>query len=423
MKLITIIFLTLLLSNVYGQSYNIEALIDSALINYPIYKQYQLNKKKNNIELQKIKFDNFPDISLSAQAQWQSEVMKIDIDFPPQIDVELPNVPQDQYKASLDIKQSIYKGGLAKKQIEISNLDKKINDNQTEVELYKLKQRLITYYYQLILLDKQREIFKEHQETLKVKLDELKSLINNGMVLSSAADKIEVELIDIDNQLVNIEFEKQKALQSLSRLCGFELNQSAEFDLPEFEVNYNKSIERLELKNFSLQQNKLSSMQSLINSKKQPMVFAFGQAGYGRPGLNYFSDKFTDYYIVGASLKWNIFNWNNFEREKEILNIQSQNIELQKETFKTEIDIASEEIKKEIGKQNNLIANDKTIIELRQKIASTSSQQLNNGLITSSEYLKDLNKLNQAKINAHINKIKLSLAEANYLWINGFLNF
>jgi predicted RNase H-like nuclease (RuvC/YqgF family) len=126
---------------------------------------------------------------------------------------------------------------------------------------------------------------------------------------------------------------------------------------------------------------------------------------------------------VGASLKWNIFNWNNFEREKEILNIQSQNIELQKETFKTEIDIASEEIKKEIGKQNNLIANDKTIIELRQKIASTSSQQLNNGLITSSEYLKDLNKLNQAKINAHINKIKLSLAEANYLWINGFLNF
>ena len=423
MKLLYAIIFSLCTTIVFGQTYQINSLIDSALNNYPVYKQYQLNKQKSSIELQKIKFDNFPVINLNAQAQWQSEVMSIDIDFPPQMDVDLPDVPQDQYKASLDVQQSIYKGGITKKQKEISRLDKQINDNKTEVELYSLKQRIISYYYQLILLDKQSEIIKEHQSTLKSKLDEVNSLIENGILLNSAAEKLRVELINTDNQLINLEFEKQKALNSLSKLCGFDLDEDAEFDLPEYELNYEKSIERSELKSFSLQQNKLSQMQSLIDSKKQPVVFAFGQAGYGRPGLNYFSDEFSDFYIIGAGLKWNIFSWNNNERDKQILQIQSKNIEVQKETFKTEIDIAAEEIKQEIDKQNILISKDKNIIELRQKIATTSSKQLNSGVITSSEYLQDLNNLNQAKLNAQINKIKLSMAEANYLWINGYLKF
>jgi hypothetical protein len=49
-----------------------------------------------------------------------------------------------------------------------------------------------------------------------------------------------------------------------------------------------------------------------------PRVFAFAQAGYGRPGLNMMSNEFEPYAIVGAKLVWTPWEWN-----KSNLRIQS----------------------------------------------------------------------------------------------------
>lgn len=40
-----------------------------------------------------------------------------------------------------------------------------------------------------------------------------------------------------------------------------------------------------------------------------PTVAAFGTLGYGKPGLNFIGREWMDYWLVGAGLEWNLWEW------------------------------------------------------------------------------------------------------------------
>jgi hypothetical protein len=74
-------------------------------------------------------------------------------------------------------------------------------------------------------------------------------------------------------------------------------------------TSYAPGHDRLEYELFSLQQQKAESLKKLSSSRLVPKLWAYGQAGYGRPGFNMLLNKFDDYYIIGAKLSWNFYNW------------------------------------------------------------------------------------------------------------------
>ena len=50
---------------------------------------------------------------------------------------------------------------------------------------------------------------------------------------------------------------------------------------------------------FSKQNELLSANSEILQKQRNPKLFGFGQAGYGRPGMNMLSTKFDTYYLVG----------------------------------------------------------------------------------------------------------------------------
>jgi len=62
-----------------------------------------------------------------------------------------------------------------------------------------------------------------------------------------------------------------------------------------------------------------------------------------------------------------------------------------------------------------LIEKDNEIIALKTKIAKNASYQLDNGIITATEYTTELNSEWQAKLNLELHKIQLVLSKINYL--------
>jgi outer membrane protein TolC len=146
-----------------------------------------------------------------------------------------------------------------------------------------------------------------------------------------------------------------------------------------------------------------------------PKFSGFGKLGYGKPGLNMLSSTFEPYYFVGVGLKWNIINWNRQKNQKKILDVQQGIVEVQKETFDKNIKIQLKNDLAQVNKYNQLITNDQEIIDLREKIAKTASSQLDNGMITSTQYLDELNKATHARLNLAVHQIRLSLAKINYL--------
>jgi outer membrane protein TolC len=163
-----------------------------------------------------------------------------------------------------------------------------------------------------------------------------------------------------------------------------------------------------------LQNEQIEVSKEVISKNNLPKVNAFGQAGYGNPGLNMLNNSFQTFYIVGLKANWNVFDWNKSKIEKQALSISENIITTEKETFLLNNNLQQQEMENEIKKLEEIIKTDAEIIHLREYVVKSSDAQLRNGIITSSEYLVELTNLYEAKNNQKSHEIQLALAKANY---------
>jgi hypothetical protein len=73
----------------------------------------------------------------------------------------------------------------------------------------------------------------------------------------------------------------------------------------------------------------------------------------------------------------------------------------------------------DIRKYDELIVKDKEIIALREKILNTVSVQLDNGLVTATEYATELNAVAAARLSMHLHLIQQYIAIHNYMYNSG----
>jgi outer membrane protein TolC len=230
---------------------------------------------------------------------------------------------------------------------------------------------------------------------------------------------LEAEKLKIKQVLTEIQFDKKRALENLSTLTYSTINENTILKTPKIEFDWNDENNRPELKLFDLQNEQIAVSKDIISKNKLPKINAFGQAGYGNPGLNMLDNSFQTYYIVGLKANWNVFDWNKSNTETQSLSIAEEIISSEKETFKLNTDLQLQEMKNEIKKLHEVVSTDIEIIALREYILKSSDAQLRNGVITASDYLVEMTHLYEAKTNQKLHEIQLNLAKANYKITNG----
>ena len=67
--------------------------------------------------------------------------------------------------------------------------------------------------------------------------------------------------------------------------------------------------------------------------KSNPKFSLFANSGYGRPGLNQLKNEFQWYYIGGVKLSIPIMSHFTQKREKDVIRIQQQIVDKQRENF------------------------------------------------------------------------------------------
>ena len=180
-------------------------------------------------------------------------------------------------------------------------------------------------------------------------------------------------------------------------------------------------MQRTELEVFDLKRKVLGKSEDLLRSKRFPVLYAFGQFGYGKPGLNLLNNQFDTYYIVGAGLKWNLWDWNQVKRERSNLQMQSDMIGHQRDNFDMNIDDAMTQQMAEIHTHHDNIAKFQQILSLRENITATYQSQLRNGTIKTNDFLQVLNAEKIARIQLASEKILLQKAIADYKFTEGTL--
>ncbi len=206
----------------------------------------------------------------------------------------------------------------------------------------------------------------------------------------------------------------------MSDITDLEIDPSIELQLPAIPAELSGELSRPELQVFDLRKEQLAASLKVINSKRMPKAYGFATLGYGNPpGNNFFRDEFAPYYIVGAGVKWNIFDWNKSKNEKQITGLQTELIDNRKNDLTDNLKRLLEAKNAEIESLNSLISTDTELIALRKRITATAESQYENGTITATELLNEINSEKQAFINYEIHKINLAMAQVEYMNISG----
>ncbi len=329
-------------------------------------------------------------------------------------------LPHEQYKITVDINQVIYDGGAIKGARALEKADLSINEKQTEADLYKLRGQINGYFFNLLLLARQKELLNNYLEIIKKRISSMQSAVNNGVIIKSDVDVLSSEKIKIDQQLAENEIRKASFIKILSDLTGNEIDPSTEFILPSQADGLSNDLYRPELQLFDLRKEQLAATLKVIESKRMPKAIGFATLGYGNPpGSNFFKNEFAPYYMLGASIKWNIFDWNKSKNEKQMVTLQQGILENRKNDLTDNLKRLLESKNSEISSLKAMIESDTELISLRKRITASAESQYQNGTITATDYMNELNSERQAMINYEIHKINLAMAKIEYLNISG----
>jgi outer membrane protein TolC len=412
-RIFTISFLLVVFYSNAQQSLTLEDCYSLANKNYPIAKQTDLLQKKSTLEIDALNKGKLPKIDLNAQATYQNQVTKIPSPL-------LSPLNKDQYKATLDVNQLIYNGGLIDASTKLKEAQTKTEQQQVEVNLYQLKTRVNQLYFSILLLQERKELLISKQEQLISKIKEVQTGIKFGAILPASEKVLEAENLKIKQQLSEIQFDKKRLLENLSSLTFTTIPETVTLQKPIVITDKTTESQRPELKLFEFQNQQIEASKSIISKNNLPKLNAFGTAGYGNPGLNMIDNTFQPIFIAGLKATWNVFDWNKSKAEKEALTVSSDIVATEKETFLLNNSLQLQEMINEIQKSEAIIKDDAEIISLREYVEKSANSQLKNGVITTSEYLVEFTNLYEAKTNQKIHEIQLDLAKANYQVSKGY---
>ena len=384
--------------------------------NYPAVKQKDLVRQTAGISVENLQKGFLPQFSISGQATYQSDVTSVPISIPG-FSIEAPN--KDQYKLVADVNQLIYDGGLTREQKTLQQLNAKVEDQKVEVELYKVKERINQLFLSILYLDEQLKQVELVKKDIETGIKKVEAQVQNGVAFKSNLNMLKAELLKTGQRTVEISTSRKGLVAALSLFVGQELNEQVQLEQPASLLIADHNIDRPELKLYTEQENLIGQQDKLIQAKNQPKASLFAQAGYGRPGLNMLKNEFAFYSIGGLRFNWSLGGLYTKKKEKEQVQVNKKMVEVQKETFLLNTNAQLKQQQAEIDKLQQLISSDEEIIALRKTVTEAAKAQLENGVITANDFLKEVNAEDQARQALITHRVQLLQSQINYQTILG----
>ena len=415
--LIIIINYSLLISNSSAQeSLSLQKAYDLAQQNYPLIKQRDLVKQTTSLTIDNLSKGFWPQFSLSGQATYQTQVTEFDV---PISGFTFNGPSKDQYKVLADINQLIYDGGVIREQKDIQRLNDDVEQQRIEVELYKIKDRINQLFLGILFLDEQVKQVDLIKADLDNGIKRVEAQVKNGVAFRSNLNVLQAELLKADQRVIELSSSRKGLIDVLSIFINKQLPENIQLEKPSDPGVISTEVQRPELKLFSSQDRLLGSQAKLIRSRNLPKAGLFVQGGYGKPGLDFMSNKFDFFYTAGVRFNWSFGGLYTQKREKKIIELNQRTIDIQKDVFLLNTNTQLKQQRSEINKFEKLIATDKEIIDLRIKVKDAAKAQLENGVITANDYLREVNAEDQARQSLITHQVLLLQAQINYQTISG----
>lgn len=408
-KLLLLSVLAVLFPAVRAQS--LEECRQAAEHNYPIIRQYDLIARTTELTVRNIQKAWFPQISVTAQGSYQNKVTAWPENLQgmfAQMGIQLQGLSRDQYKVGIDVRQTLFDGGAIGIRREIARGEGAVQAAQTEVDLYKIGQRVHEMYFALLLLDEQLRLNADVNALLRSNEQQLAAMLKSGTASAGDFENVKAERLSAEQQQTELLSQRQTLQRLLSLFCGIPVDSIRRPAVPNLPSGENK---RPELRLFDRRLQLTDAQEKAVDAQLLPQFGLFAQGYYGNPGLNLFEDMMKRRWswngIAGLKLTWNLSALYTHRNEKSKLRVQRELIENARQQFLFNNRLDETQQSENVRRFRAIAQRDGEIIALRTAVRKAAESKLAHGIIDVNGLLREINKENAAKTQQAIHEIDM----------------
>lgn len=412
-KGIIILILSILSPLLATAGLTIEQCVEKACDNYPMVKKYDLLASTLDIDLSDINKGWLPRIGAYGQVTAQNVVPS----FPESLSGVLQQMGQPmkglgklQYKAGVDVSQTIWDGGVSHAQRELRRAGTAAEQSGLDVEMYAVRQRVENLYFAILLTEEQIAQNRNTMTLLDATLERLKAMLRNGTAMQSDVDMIEAQSLTVAQGIAQAESTLNGYRTVLELFIGESL-QGVEMIRPDSVMPSELQSDRPEIRLFDTRIVAADASRRLADTALMPKVGLFAQAYYGYPGFDYFKSMINRdlsfNIMAGVKVSWNIDSFYTKRNVSRRNRLDIAGIMAEKETFLFNSDMQVASQLEKIRGIRDVMKDDSRIMELRANVRKSAESQLQNGIIDTTALLTKITDENQAALTARYHEIQL----------------
>lgn len=388
----------------------------------PRTAQLSLLETQAELRLQNLATERLPQLSLSGEAAHQSDVTALS--FPLGSGAQPPQPPKDRWQTVLGAQQVLYDGGSVARRQAVERARLAESREAVRTVQYRLRAEVSTAFFSAFLLQERSAELASLLGDLEARLGVVRARVREGAALPGDTAAIVAEILRTQQNQLEAAASRRASLAVLGRLVGDTINERDVLALPDLAAqvaearragNARALRQRPEFAQFQRTRDRIARESALANIDRRPRVSAFGQAGYGRPGLNQFNTEPDEFWQAGLRVEWRVWDWGTTARQQQALRAQERIVDADEAAFAEGLDRSVESDLADMSRLEAVLQTDERIITLREQVERQARAQLDEGAITVSDYVEARSDVLEARLAHQRHLAELAQARARYL--------
>lgn len=383
---------------------------------YPTLQNSVIWLQIQNERVAQIQAEAKPGVYWKTDASLQSESVQLNTPEGTALPFEISR-PLVSAQSYLEGNYLLLDGGIREAREAAVIAETAVELQQVEVDRFQLRERVNSLFLSLSSLRVQGKLYELSLADLENRIAQAEAGVENGVLLESELAKLQVHEKELQAQQNSINYQIEGVRTSLESLLGVSLAPDVALIYPALPpVSNIPPINRPEQALFLRQQSAILAQEALINSEKKPKLQLFAQAGVGYPNpLNLLDSDPAPYAIIGAGLSWKLIDWDKSRRQKEILTLQTLQVQNQQATFEFNLQQQEASYQAEVQRLQAQLKSDQEIADLQAVILEQSAAQLEEGVITTVEYLSQSTAELRARQQLKIHEVQLLQIQLEFM--------
>ena len=392
---------------------SVDSLVQAALINDEQQKILTFEKERISLDRKKLTTTFLPEINFNGVYNHQSEIAELSLPFLPIPGGSIKAGVYDQYDFSVQLRTLLFDGlsRIHRRHLLNTSLDEqsyRLGYRKKEVQ-FQVYSQAYQYLYRVQTLN----ALNNSMARLALQQQRVHALFEQGFASSIDTLDISSRMNEIKLQRITLKSTINQALHDLELLTGIAKIDSVivspsatQFTLPPSGQAFARLEKNFDLQTLNFQYQKLNFLKKQQYSNYLPKMYLAFAYHYGRPGVNFFEDKWMDYWTVGVQFSWNIWRWG-----RDRASIQQQDYALRQISLQKQFIQRSTETKvrkylqqlREMSEQQRLL---ETMIQEKQKKYELIKQRWEQGQQTTLDVLQAEKELTDIEIKKSMVQIQ-----------------